>query len=268
MTKYFYFDGDKKLGPFDKGELLNENLNRDTKIWCYGLEEWTKLSDIVELKEIFNSLPPELTLSNNQVSKEVYINEKTQAVISKKEIPKNKKNKNIKWFITGVVILIIALLLNKNFDNQKDITLYKNISSSGYETDEDFQIYVDKFYRDVGVYGIFPKKPKTTIIRFAKLDQLNNTTHIHGLSYGLNDDDKIEIYINPSTWKKFNKPMRYFLIYHELAHDILNVDDLQETTINEGKLMYSAITDYDKKDMDDFIESSHSLFEEIAEKQN
>ena len=129
-------------------------------------------------------------------------------------------------------------------------------------------MYVDKFYRDVGVYGIFPKKPKTTIIRFAKLDQLHNTTHIHGLSYGINDDDRIEIYINPSTWKSFNKPMRYFLMYHELAHDILNVDDLNEKNINEGKLMYPAIAVYENKDMDDFIESSHALFEEVAEKQN
>ena len=267
MTKYFYLEGDKKIGPFTKDELKDKNLNRDSRIWYYGLEEWTKLSDIVELKEIFNSLPPELTLSNNQGNKEIFVNEKIQPSISKKEIPKNKTNKNIKWFISGAVILIVALILYKKFDNQKDITLYKNISSSSYETDVDFQMYVDKFYRDVGVYGIFPKKPKTTIIRFAKLDQLHNTTHIHGLSYGLNDDDKIEIYINPSTWKRFNKPMRYFLMYHELAHDILNVDDLEEITINEGKLMYPAIADYEKKDMDDFIESTHSLFEEIAEKQ-
>ena len=62
MTKYFYLDGDKKLGPFTKDELIDKNLNRDSRIWYYGLEEWTKLSDIAELKEIFSSLPPDLNI--------------------------------------------------------------------------------------------------------------------------------------------------------------------------------------------------------------
>ena len=106
------------------------------------------------------------------------------------------------------------------------------------------------------------KKPKLTTIKFSKLDQIENTTHIHALSYGANDDDIIEVYINPSTWIKFDKPMRYILMYHELSHDILNLDDLEATPWNEGKLMYPAISSYENKNMDDFIESAHALFEE------
>jgi hypothetical protein len=267
MIKYFYLDGDIKLGPFTKNELIDKNLNRDSRIWFYGLEDWTKLSDIAELKEIFSSLPPDLNTRNLQENKEALITHKNQNVISTIEVPKKKKNKNKKWIIIGLVSLIVVVLIYKSSANQTDSDLYESISKSSYESDVDFQMYVDKFYRDIGVYGIYPKKPKTNIIKFTKLDQLDNTTHIHGLSYGINDDDRIEIYINPSSWKSFNKPMRYFLMYHELAHDILNVDDLEEITINEGKLMYPAIADYEKKDMDDFIESTHSLFEEIAEKQ-
>jgi hypothetical protein len=55
-------------------------------------------------------------------------------------------------------------------------------------------------------------------------------------------------------------------MYHELAHDILNLDDLDNKPINEGKLMYPEISTYEKKNMDDFIESFHSLFEEHAKK--
>jgi hypothetical protein len=268
MIKYFYLDGDIKLGPFTKNELIDKNLNRDSRIWFYGLEDWTKLSDIAELKEIFSSLPPDLNTRNLQENKEALITHKNQNVISTIEVPKKKKNKNKKWIIIGLVSLIVVVLIYKSSANQTDSDLYESISKSSYESDVDFQMYVDKFYRDIGVYGIYPKKPKTNIIKFTKLDQLDNTTHIHGLSYGINDDDRIEIYINPSSWKSFNKPMRYFLMYHELAHDILNVDDLKENTINEGKLMYPTISDYEKKDMDDFIESFHALFEDIAKKQN
>ena len=56
--------------------------------------------------------------------------------------------------------------------------------------------------------------------------------------------------------------MRYFLMYHELAHDVLNLDDLEAMSWNEGKLMYPEISSYEKKNMDDFIESAHALFKE------
>ena len=109
--------------------------------------------------------------------------------------------------------------------------------------------------------GIYPKKPIRTIVKFAKLDQLTNTTHIHAISFGKDDDERIEIYINPSTWEKFNKPLRYYLMYHELSHDVLNLDDLEELPLNVGSLMYPAIESYSAISMDDFIESSHLLFE-------
>lgn len=60
--------------------------------------------------------------------------------------------------------------------------------------------------------------------------------------------------------------MRYFLMYHELAHDVLNLDDLDNKAIDEGKLMYPEISTYEKKNMDDFIESFHALFEEHSKK--
>ena len=59
--------------------------------------------------------------------------------------------------------------------------------------------------------------------------------------------------------------MRYILMYHELAHDVLNLDDLEAESRNEGKLMYLSISSYEKKTMDDFIESTHALFEEQSD---
>ena len=167
--------------------------------------------------------------------------------------------------ISIIVVIIISLFGYALIQNQSEVNQYNEIAANSYDSDEDFDMYVQKFYRDLEFYGIFPKKPKVQIIKFSKLDQLDNTTHIHGLSFGSGDDDRIEIYINPSTWKQFNKPMRYFLMYHELAHDVLNLDDLEPKSWNEGKLMYPAILSYETKNMDDFIESGHALFEEQSE---
>jgi len=264
MKKYFYINGDNKIGPFSFEELKNQDLTRETKVWFYGLNNWTILSEVDELKHITNSIPPKLKVTKQNINT---LKNDIPEIKIKKKASKNKKN--LKRGIVIIVLSSIVLLIGYiSYSNKQDSKLYQEIASSSFETDVDFDFYVEKFYRDIEAFGIFPKKPKVKILKFAKLDQLDNATHIHGISYGTDDDDRIEIYINPSTWEKFNKPMRYYLIYHELAHDLLNVDDLEESQINEGKLMYPALASYEKKTMDDFIESSHALFEEVAAKKN
>jgi len=261
MSKYFYTDGSKKFGPFSKDELKNQNISRSTKIWFYGLDNWLELSEIHELNDVISTIPPDIK-TKNVSAKLNKIKPVINQVILKPLTVSKKKHHIGKWLIGTVAVLFISFIVYIYLRNQSNIFLYNEITSNSYESDENFEMYVEKFYRDLEYYGIYPKKPKKTIIRLSRLDQLDDVTHIHGLSFGSDDDDKIEIYINPSTWKNFNKPMRYFLIYHELAHDILNVDDLEATSSNEGKLMYPEISSYENKSMDDFIESAHALFEE------
>jgi hypothetical protein len=272
MGKYFYTDGKEKHGPFSIEELRSQPISRNTKVWCYGMDKWTELFQVDELSNVLNSIPPELntTYSIGKESSAVETNTETE-LIHKIE-PKTQPSKEVKktstfskWVTSIIVTIIISLLCYTVIQNQSEVNQYNEIVDNSYDSDEDFEMYVQKFYRDLEFYGIFPKKPKVQIVKFSKLDQLDNTTHIHGISFGSGNDDRIEIYINPSTWKQFNKPMRYFLMYHELAHDVLNLDDLESKTSNEDKLMYPAISNYEIKNMDDFIESAHDLFEEQSE---
>lgn len=264
MKKYFYTNGIDKIGPFSIEELKKENLTRETKIWFYGLENWKPLSEIEELKSLTNAIPPKLKVEGiTEPEKIKEPNLANSAVIPKKQ--KSQGKSNLKKGIPILILLAVVLFIGYfSFQSNQENELYLKIVASSYDTNEDFKFYVDKFYRDIGVYGIFPKKPHKTIIKFAKLDQIDHATHYHGVSYGIYDDNKIEIYINPSTWLEFNKPMRYYLIYHELSHDVLNLDDLEDNIKNEGKLMYPALLSYESKTMDDFIENSHALFEEIS----
>jgi len=251
--KYFYTNGVEKFGPFSLEDLMQQNITAETKVWYYGLKDWTSISEIEELKSIAN-----LILLKPEVTKPL------QKTINKSK--SNRPRNFIKWVsIVFIILLIIVVGYFTNY-NQRENKLYQEISSSAYEADVDFDFYVKKFYRDLEVFGIFPKKPQTTIIKFAGFDHITDATHIHGISYGVNDDDKIEIYINPSTWEKFNKPKRYYLMYHELSHDVLNVHDLKDIPSNYGKLMYPIIVSYESITMDDFIESSHELFDEVAKK--
>jgi len=265
MRKYFYTDGINKYGPFSKEELMAQKISRSTKIWYYGIDNWTELSDIPELNDVYISIPPEIISNKNYIKAEEIKPDERQT--NNKTI-RSYKNWPVlsRWFIGIVVVLLISFFVYSSILNQPEVLLYNEIEANSYESDENFEMYLEKFYRDLEHYSIYPQKPKTTSLKLSKLDQLDNTTHIHGVSFGSNDDSIIEIYINPSTWEGFNKPMRYFLMYHELAHDILNVDDLETTSDNEGKLMYPNVSSYENKNMDDFIESAHTFFEEQSTK--
>ena len=72
----------------------------------------------------------------------------------------------------------------------------------------------------------------------------------------------IEIYINKTSWEKFNRAQKHFVMYHELTHDVLNKDDLSDISENKGSLMYPSIDNYENKSMDEFIESYQKAFED------
>lgn len=137
---------------------------------------------------------------------------------------------------------------------------YEKVVKASFDSKINFNMYVDKFYRDLEYFGVYPVRPEDIIIRFSELEQIKETTHIHGISFGYNNDDKIEIYINPNSWSKFNKAQKYFLLYHELAHDVLNADDVERIEMNKGHLMYPGISSFENLTMDEFIESSQEFF--------
>ena len=87
--------------------------------------------------------------------------------------------------------------------------------------------------------------------------------HTHGISFGYRDDDRVEIYINKKSWDSFNKTQKHYIVYHELSHDILNLEDLEDVKDNYGKIMYPYISRYDSYNMNDFIINIKTLFDSL-----
>jgi hypothetical protein len=56
---------------------------------------------------------------------------------------------------------------------------------------------------------------------------------ILGVSSGKNKDTQIELKIDPELWAQASAPKRWYLIYHELGHDVLNLEHGQG-----GKMMF------------------------------
>ena len=78
------------------------------------------------------------------------------------------------------------------------------------------------------------------------------------ISYGLNDDRNIVIKVDPTNWQDASIEKKWYIIYHELGHDVLNLEHGQG-----GKMMFNfADKEYhwlefiqDKKVMFDYYKS-------------
>ena len=74
--KYFYLKNDEKVGPISLEDLSAAEINKDTLIWYEGIEDWTPMSEIEELKSVLEIKPPPIPIVPSPVP-EVKLNLKS-----------------------------------------------------------------------------------------------------------------------------------------------------------------------------------------------
>ena len=80
---------------------------------------------------------------------------------------------------------------------------------------------------------------KKSNIKVPEIKTLNATFEplqgdVIALSYAFGDDSLIKIKVDPENWAKSNIEKRWYVLYHELGHDILNLEHGQG-----GKMMFN-----------------------------
>lgn len=58
MKKYFISNKTKKDGPFSADEIKGLNLTDEYSVWCEGMDNWVKISEVDELNACFTKSPP------------------------------------------------------------------------------------------------------------------------------------------------------------------------------------------------------------------
>lgn len=72
-----------------------------------------------------------------------------------------------------------------------------------------------------------------------------------GFASGMDDDSKIEIYLNHSDWNSMDYSSKKKLLYHELLHDCYNI----EHTDNSCDIMYERLHSCSNEDLDNNLRS-------------
>ena len=180
---------------------------------------------------------------------------------------------------------ITYMAIEKIYDPQKDLFTYtsstfaflekatKFLRFDGLTVDfrdiDTFDLYemYNFFYSDFGTFldssiyetNNIPKIPtnKNQIsITFRELE-----TDAIAVALGMNDDSKVDIIVNPIKWKQYSPSKRFFIIYHELAHDIFNLKHG-----DGGKMMFNYSDE--SVTWQEFIEQREKMFQAIIRDKN
>ena len=109
------------------------------------------------------------------------------------------------------------------FDDNLNIT--KNMKKmSPYDIKAMIRFFID----DAKKWGIKMRKNNIK----STFEQLEGNTL--ALAYGSDNDDVIFIKVDPENWENSSAPKRWYILYHELGHDVLNLDHGEG-----GKMMFN-----------------------------
>jgi hypothetical protein len=118
----------------------------------------------------------------------------------------------------------------------------------------DLQAMIRLFLKDCELNNIkLPSDYKITST-FEPLDD-----GVLALAFGIFNDEEIIIRVNPKEWSNASNPKRWYIMYHELGHDVLNLQHGQG-----GKMMFN----YTEKDYTwgDFFKDKDYMFNSMKSK--
>ena len=173
------------------------------------------------------------------------------------------------WFGNDGNLCLLFFSIHGTVVYKKDIECYE-LSNLGHVGDFDISEYdlepmIKLFLKDL--YNSIERtdglKINNNYIERVKISvdfqELGGNTL--AISSGIYDDENIKIKIDPSKWKDATSIERWYTIYHELGHDVLNFKHGEG-----GKMMFNyTFNDYSWYD---FEEDRQYMFESYIDKLN
>lgn len=106
--------------------------------------------------------------------------------------------------------------------SMKNKSLYKVANGLANVNPFNLDKYIDKFILDAKTnhnidLSYVSKKDRLILFRELEGDRIAS-------AYKMNDDESVLVLVDPENWYEANQSKRWYIIYHELGHDILNLN--------------------------------------------
>lgn len=133
MTQYYFHDGQKEQGPFDIEQLKSKTLQKDTPIWYEGLESWTTVGEVDELKQLFASkpTPPPLIKSDPKATTTPpKIEQPSYGTTNYQDTFPTKKKSLLVPLVIGGILIVGALIIWLLYQNNQNTTVIHDLQDS------------------------------------------------------------------------------------------------------------------------------------------
>ena len=242
IMNYFEF-----VKNFVKRSYLEKN-NLETSTQKYNSKSmFDKYYDLVDIYKIFRINE----LNDYKIESFLSIGNGTEQIEGNRSGGLSNKHK-IVFSIEGDLTYGVNSLIEKkskqideSYNNLRFTIGGKDIRKSNIY---DLKSMVNIFLEDCKKNNITTPPITTLKATFEPLD--GNTI---ALSYGFKNDSEILIKVDPEKWANATNEKRWYILYHELGHDVLNLDHGEG-----GKMMFNfADREYS---WDDFFEDKKYMF--------
>lgn len=105
-----------------------------------------------------------------------------------------------------------------------------------YELSKELQPYVFEYLSTLENYDIKFKKQSFIVVFDADIMR----THLIGQAKGMFNDNLVYVKINPSLWQELTTKQKRHLIFHELSHDIFNIEHTTEVELMKPSMASPA----------------------------
>lgn len=125
-----------------------------------------------------------------------------------------------------ITLLLLITSCNKNNCN----------NSVNYFVEDALRREVDEWFIELRKAGVDVKYGRSFIIVLSNLKA--DLEGAAGVAYGMDDDKGVFIRIDISNWSRYDVNLRRWLIWHELGHDVFNLEHEIHT---KCKIMFPAM---------------------------
>lgn len=148
-----------------------------------------------------------------------------------------------------ILLIVIIFML---FQIQESAAHLKKMVANNSEWI--FDSYLDQFIADANKRGI-----DLSHVRDGQIDiYWGDTDGDIAEAIGMNEDDSVQIIVNPIIWTELSELERKEIMYHEFGHDILNLEHT-----SHGIMMDEELAATDNQMLEIYIEALFNLYNTI-----
>lgn len=151
-------------------------------------------------------------------------------------------------------VLLGFLLTTAGLHYTKQTTKDKVETSPMYFIDPLLLPYVLDYEKELKDRGVSVPNNQSFSVLLSRMP-----VRIAGIAIGMRNDYAVNVAINIALWKSYTETEKRFLIYHELSHDIFNVEH------NSCRLMVTSMVDVGDEDFNAIMNELANLIKCIQE---